>query len=202
MTDRGESAKPRGAAIVAPVNSRSGDTAPVEEHTTTRRATRRPQGSMTVLAATDEPRIRTEVLRFTTTAGNEFWDLTDLVREVVARSGVRHGQVTIHTPHTTTTIVLNESETGFLNDFRRFIDATVPVERYYEHDDHELRTENLQEDEYLNGHAHIRQLLVGSASVSVPVVDGEVLLGMWQKVLFAEFDQARERRVMIHAQGV
>ncbi|HEX5630436.1 MAG TPA: hypothetical protein VFY15_02125, partial [Acidimicrobiia bacterium] len=109
MTLGRKSAKPTSTAIVAPVNSRSGDTAPVEEHTTTRRATRRPQGSMTVLAATEEPRIRTEVLRFTTTAGNEFWDVTDLVREVVARSGVHHGQVTIHTPHTTTTIVLNES---------------------------------------------------------------------------------------------
>ena len=78
----------------------------------------------------------------------------------------------------------------------------MPAEGYYEHDDHALRTENLQEDEFLNGHAHIRQLLVGSASVTVPVVDGELLLGTWQKVLFAEFDQARERRVVIHAQGV
>ena len=157
---------------------------------------------MTVLAVSDNPRIRTEVFHFTTTAGNQFWDLTELTREVVARSGVHHGQVTVHSLHTTTTIVLNESETGFLNDFRRFIDAVVPVEGYYEHDDHALRTENLQEDEYLNGHAHIRQLLVGTASVTIPVVDGEVLLGTWQKVLFGEFDQARERRVVIHAQGV
>lgn len=174
----------------------------MEEHTTTRRATRRPQGTLTVLATSDEPRIRTEVLHFTTTAGNEFWDLTDLTREVVARSGVRHGQVTIHTPHTTTTIVLNESETGFLNDFRRLMDGIVPLEGYYEHDDHELRTENLQEDEYLNGHSHCRQMLVGTASVTVPVVDGEILLGTWQKVLFGEFDQPRERRVVVHAQGV
>ena len=202
MTAFGKSDKRTGTAIVSPVNSNSGDIAPVDEHTTTRRASRRPDGTMTVLAATEQPCIRTEVLRFTTNGGNEFWDLSDVTREVVARSGVRHGQVTIHTPHTTTTLVLNESETGFLNDFRRFIDGVVPVEKYYEHDDHDLRTENLQEDEYLNGHAHIRQLMIGSASVTIPVVDGEVLLGIWQKVLFAEFDQARERRVVIHAQGV
>ncbi len=157
---------------------------------------------MTVLAVSEEPRIRTEILRFATTTGNEFWDLTEITREVVARSGVRHGQVTVHSQHTTTTIVLNESETGLLNDFRRLMDASVPPQGYYEHDDHDLRTENLQEDEFLNGHAHIRQLLVGSASVTVPVVDGEVLLGLWQKVLFVEFDQARERRVVVHAQGV
>jgi secondary thiamine-phosphate synthase enzyme len=168
----------------------------------TRRATRRPEGTLSVLAASETPSIRTEVLHFTTNNGGEFWDITDLVREVVARSGVTHGQVTIHTPHTTTSVVLNESETGFLNDYRRAIEGLVPVEGYYEHDDHELRTENLQEDEFINGHAHVRQLLVGSSGVNVPVVEGEVLLGTWQKVLFVELDQARERRVIIHAQGV
>ena len=174
----------------------------MEEHATTRRATHRPDGKMTVLAATDTPVIRTEVLHFSTSATNEFSNLTDIVREVAERSGIRHGQVTVHTPHTTTSIVLNESETGFLNDFRRLVDGMVPVEAYYEHDDHEVRTENLQEDEYLNGHAHCRQLLVGSSSVTIPVVEGEVLLGTWQRVLFVELDQARERRVVFHVQGV
>ncbi|MDX1689715.1 MAG: secondary thiamine-phosphate synthase enzyme YjbQ [Acidimicrobiia bacterium] len=174
----------------------------MDEHATTRRATRRPEGEMTVLAATEQPVIRTEVLHFATSAGNEFWNLTDIVREVVDRAGVRHGQVTIHSPHTTTSIILNESETGFLNDFRRLMDTVVPVDAYYEHDDHEIRTENLQEDEFINGHAHCRQLLTGSSSVTVPVVEGEVLLGTWQRVLFAELDQPRDRRVVFHVQGV
>ncbi len=168
---------------------------------TTRRATRRPEGTITVLAESGDPSIRTEVMHFSTSGGGEFWDISDFVREVVERSGVRHGQVTVHTPHTTTSIVLNESETGFLNDYRKTIEGLVPVEGYYEHDDHELRTENLQEDEYINGHSHIRQMLVGSASVSIPVVDGQVLLGTWQSVLYAELDQARDRKVIVHAQG-
>jgi len=169
---------------------------------TTRRGTRCPEGTITLLASSEAPRIRTEVLHFATTAGSEFWDLSEFVREVVHRSDVRHGQVTVHTPHTTTTIVLNESETGFLNDYRRLMDSLVPLDMYYEHDDHELRTENLQEDEYLNGHSHCRQMLVGTATATIPVVDGEVLLGTWQKVLFGELDQARDRRVIVHVQGV
>jgi len=177
------------------------ETRPVDETVSTRRALRRPEGTTTLLAATSEPRIRTEVLHFHTAGSLEFWDLTDVAREVVARSGVRHGQVTVHTPHTTTSVVVNEAETGFFNDFRRLLLETVAVERYYEHDDHELRTENIQEDELLNGHAHCRQMLVGCAAVTLPVVDGEVLLGTWQRVMFLEFDQARERRVVIHAQG-
>lgn len=155
-----------------------------------------------VLAESKDPAIRTEALHFTSTEPNEFWDVTELTRDVVARAGVRHGQVTVYSPHTTTTVVINESETGFLNDFRRLISNVVPEDAYYEHDDHSVRTENLQEDEFINGHAHCRQLLTGQPSVTIPVVDGEVLLGQWQRILFAELDQARDRRVFFHAQGL
>jgi secondary thiamine-phosphate synthase enzyme len=174
----------------------------LEEHTPVRRATLSPTGSTTLLAESAEPAIRTEALRLKTTESNEFWDVTDLVRDVVTRSGVRHGQVTVHSPHTTTTVIINESETGFLNDYRRIIAELVPEDAYYEHDDHSVRTENLLEDEYINGHSHIRQLLIGQPSVTVPIVDGEVLLGRWQRVLFGELDQARDRRVFFHAQGI
>jgi secondary thiamine-phosphate synthase enzyme len=128
--------------------------------------------------------------------------MTEDVRSTVARSGVRHGQATIFSPHTTCAVLINESETGFLNDLRRLLGATVPDDAYYEHDDHELRTENLQEDEYINGHAHCRQALMGATSVTIPVVEGELVLGRWQRVMFAELDQPRARRVVIHAQGV
>ena len=174
----------------------------MDERIATRKSTKEPVADPTLLAASEAPPIRTEALHFATDGPEEFWDLTEFVRDVVARSEVSHGQITVYTPHTTTSIVINESETGFLNDFRRVISGMVPVGTYYEHDDHELRTENLQEDEYVNGHAHCRQLLVGQPSVTVPIVDGEVILGQWQRVLFVELDQARKRRVFFHAQGI
>ncbi len=168
---------------------------------TTRRATKRPAATVTVLARTAEAAILTEVLHFETGAANEFLDLTDHVREHVSRAGIRHGQVTVMTPHTTTAVAINESETGFLNDFRRLIAEMVPVEGYYEHDDHEVRTENLQEDEFINGHAHVRQMRVGTTSATIPVVDGELVIGQWQRILFIELDQPRARRAILHTQG-
>ena len=175
--------------------------AALDEQIVTRKATKDPVNEPVVLALSDAPPIRTEALHIHSTETMEFWDITQVVRDVVKRSGVTHGQVTVYSPHTTTTVVINESETGFLNDFRRVIEGLVPTDVYYEHDDHDVRTENLQEDEFENGQAHVRQLLTGQPSVNVPIVDGEVLLGQWQRVLFAELDQARERRVFIHAQG-
>ena len=168
---------------------------------TTRRATQRPTATVAVLARSDDVGILTEVMHFETKAANEFLDLTDDVREHVARAGIRHGQVTVVSPHTTTAVAINESETGFLNDFRRLIGEMVPVEGYYEHDDHEVRTENLQEDEFINGHAHVRQMLVGSTTVTIPIVEGELVLGQWQRILFVELDQPRSRRTVLHTQG-
>ena len=166
-----------------------------------RQASSKPAGSLTVLSESTTPAIWTAALHFTTTDSIEFWDLTDLVRETVTCSKVVHGQVTVYTPHTTTSIVINESETGFLNDFRKHLSRSIPSDMYYEHDDKSVRTENLQEDEFVNGHAHVRQLIVGQPSVTIPIVDGELLVGQWQRVLFIELDQARERRVFFHAQG-
>ena len=120
-------------------------------------------------------------MHFSTSGSNEFWDLTEIVRDTVNTSAVRHGQVTVYSQHTTTSVVVNESETGFLNDFRKLIGSVVPKDAYYEHDDHAVRTENLQE---------------------VPIVDGEMLLGRWQRILFVELDQPRDRRVFVHASGV
>jgi len=175
----------------------------VDNDTSLRQGSVKPLGTLSVLA--ESSHIRTEALHFVTSGREEVLDLTDYLREVVERSGVRHGQATAYTLHTTTTLAINESETGFLNDLRRRLDLLIPktVEpgEYYEHDDRSVRTENLQEDELVNGHSHVRQLFVGNTSVTIPVVDGEVLLGRWQRVLFLELDQERDRRVIFHAQG-
>ena len=133
----------------------------MEERTTIRKATKDPVGDTVVLADSEAPPIRTEAMHFTTTDSEEFWDFTATVRDVVKRSSVRHGQITIYTPHTTTTIVINEAETGFLNDFRRVLTDVVPVDAYYEHDDHDIRTANLQQDDFINCHALGRQLPTG-----------------------------------------
>ena len=156
----------------------------------------------TVLVGSEAPPIRTEAVEFATSATNEVLDLTDIVRKVVARSRVKYGQITITTPHTTTTLLINEAERGFLNDLRRLLSRTVPSVSYYEHDDYELRYENLEGDDYVNGHAHCRQAITGHMAVTIPIVDGEVLLGRWQSVMFVELDQARPRRAYLHAQGV
>jgi secondary thiamine-phosphate synthase enzyme len=140
---------------------------------------------------------------FRTTHCGEFTDVTDDVRDLVSRSEVSTGMALVYSPHTTCAILINERETGFVQDFSQLMDHLVPVGAPYRHDDLEARTENLEDDPHdvPNGHAHCRQALVGSTSQAIPIVDGELLLGRWQRVFFLEMDRARDRKVLIQVMG-
>ena len=140
---------------------------------------------------------------FRTSHCGEFRDITDDVREVVEKSEVEQGMALVYSPHTTCAVVINERESGFITDFNTLMESLVPQSGSYVHDDMEARTENLEDDdhEFPNGHAHCRQALVGSASETIPIVDGELVLGKWQRVFFLEMDRARDRKVLIQVMG-
>jgi len=140
---------------------------------------------------------------FATERCGQFVDVTDDLRGLVDRSDVRNGMAVVYSPHTTCAIVINEQEKGFIGDFNQLIDSLVPLDGLYQHDDLEARTENLEDDPHdvPNGHAHCRQALIGSTSQTIPIVDGDLMLGRWQRVFFLELDRARDRRVLIHVMG-
>jgi len=83
-----------------------------------------------------------------------------------------------------------------LGDFARLLRRLIPNDTYYAHDDWDRRTENICEEdmEQPNGHAHCMSMILGSAGESIPVGEGELCLGTWQRVLFIELDRSRPRR--------
>ena len=99
---------------------------------------------------------------------------------------------------------VNEWERGFLEDFAVLLKRLVPSEHYYAHDDWDRRTENVCEEdmEVGNGHAHCMSMLLGPAGESIPVRDGELQLGQWQRILFMELDRERDRRWLVQVVGV
>jgi secondary thiamine-phosphate synthase enzyme len=140
---------------------------------------------------------------FATTRCAEFIDLTDDVAQTVEKSDVRNGMALVYSPHTTCAVIINEREAGFISDFEELIHDLVPAGRDYRHDDMSVRTENLTDEdhEFPNGHAHCKQALIGSASQTIPIIDGELQLGQWQRVFFIELDRARDRKVFIQVLG-
>jgi secondary thiamine-phosphate synthase enzyme len=100
--------------------------------------------------------------------------------------------------------VVNERESGFVEDFNEFLEKVAPSSGpYYRHDDLSIRTEGLEDDphEFPNGHSHVRAAMLSSSSQTIPIVDGKLLLGRYQKVFFCELDRARERKVFIQVLG-
>ena len=144
----------------------------------------------------------TSALHFDTEETNQFCDFTEAVLEIISKSGIKHGSVTLFTPHTTTAVVINESETGYINDFKKKIEQLVPSDAYYEHDDWDLRTENMQEDEHVNGRSHVRGTIIGSSGVTLPIINSELIIGRWQRLFFVELDCSRSRRLFVQTQDL
>jgi secondary thiamine-phosphate synthase enzyme len=139
-----------------------------------------------------------------TERASQMIDVTDDVLDAVARSGVLNGMVLVYSPHTTCAVVINELEDGFADDFAELLDEVAPAEgRYYRHDDLDIRTQGLEDDtaEFPNGHSHVRAGLISSSSQTVPIVDGRLMLGRWQRIFFCELDRSRRRKVFIQVIG-
>jgi secondary thiamine-phosphate synthase enzyme len=138
-----------------------------------------------------------------TERGGELIDITAGVLEAVSASGVRFGTATVYSPHTTCAVLINEPESGFMEDFRQMLDELVPSEgRYYRHDDEAVRVECLGEHGAApNGHSHCRAALLSATSQAIPIVDGRLMLGRWQRIFFCELDRPRPRRVFIQVVG-
>lgn len=133
--------------------------------------------------------------RFTLVTGQPagFVDLTDRLIHFVDGTGLTTGTVTVQTLHTTSAIVVNEAEPLLLADFEAFLDRLAPKASVYRHDDMSRRL-GVPLDEPPNGHAHCRALVLPT-SVTLTVVDGRLVLGRWQRVLFVELDGPRRREV-------
>jgi len=112
-------------------------------------------------------------------------DITRQVNEAVGESGVAEGICLVYTLHTTTGIVINEAETGLVADLLRRLMSLAPPGAGYLHD---------RIDE--NAHAHLQAVLLGN-SRTIPVEEGCLALGTWQRVLFVELDGPRRRNVIV-----
>ena len=139
-----------------------------------------------------------------TERGSQLIDFTNEVHAAVDRADVANGMALIYSPHTTCAVVINEQESGFIEDFNELLAELAPEgSRYYRHDDLEIRTEGIEEDTALfpNGHSHLRAGLLSSSSQTLPIVDGTLMLGRWQRVFFCELDRSRPRKIFIQVIG-
>jgi secondary thiamine-phosphate synthase enzyme len=160
----------------------------------------RARGEALVRVDAPAARVFCDSLEYETEAAPEFIDITEDVRHVIEASGVQFGQVTVFSQHTTAAIKINENEPLLLRDLARLLRQAAPPNAYYEHNDFSVRTVNMNEDECANGHAHCQHLFLG-ASETIPVIDGRMAMGTWQRIFLIELDHPRLRRVLVNIVG-
>ncbi|MEB3844845.1 MAG: secondary thiamine-phosphate synthase enzyme YjbQ [Desulfurococcales archaeon] len=123
-------------------------------------------------------------IRVVTNERFETLDITGRVQGWLESINGRSGIVTVYVPHTTATIAVNEAEPGLLNDIVDLLkQLTMPGSTRWKHN----RIDN-------NAHAHLSNILVGHSAV-IPVMDGRLVLGTWQRIIFIEMDGPRNRSV-------
>ncbi len=136
-------------------------------------------------------------------AAPEFVDITESVQAFVKSSGITNGLIAITSQHTTAAIRVNENEKGFREDFKEFISKLLPAQNYYRHNDGLIRTENIDCDDdrcMLNGHSHVQHMFLGT-SETLPIIQGKLTLGRWQRIFMIELCSARQRKIVLTAVG-
>jgi len=130
---------------------------------------------------------------FNTKARQEIIDVSDAVAEQVRESGVREGVVLVSAMHITASVFVNDHESGLWQDILEWLERTVAP-----WDPSRYRHNQTGED---NAAAHLRSLTIGH-EVLVPITEGKLDLGPWQRVFYGEWDGQRRKRVIIKVLGV
>ncbi len=132
----------------------------------------------------------TEYLWFNTTQKREYINITNKVKDVLAKSGINEGMVLVSAMHITAGVYVNDAESGLIQDIEEWLQKLAPEGPDYHHH----RTGES------NGDAHLKNLIIGH-EVIVPVTDGKLDLGPWQQIYYAEFDGRRRKRLIIKVMG-
>jgi secondary thiamine-phosphate synthase enzyme len=127
-----------------------------------------------------------------TNAKDEIIDVTAQAQEIVSKSKIRNGLACVFVVGSTAGVTTVEHEPGLVSDMKDAMERLYPKDIVYEH--HQRWGDG-------NGHSHIRASFVGP-SLTVPVVDGNLLLGTWQQIVFMEFDnKPRTRELTVQVVG-
>ena len=125
-------------------------------------------------------------IEFETVEPIQILDMTGQVRDWLKTTGIREGLLTVTSPHTTARVNVNEREPQLQKDMVTWLKRFAPRDGDWLHN-------LVAVDGRDNAHSHILGLLMNS-SQSIPVSDGEMVLGSWQAIFFIELDGPRERR--------
>ncbi len=125
--------------------------------------------------------------KFSTQGEINFVDLTRKIQDIVTKSGVKNGLAHVFAPHATGILVLTEYEPSLMADLKEALEKLIPRQASYRHPS--------------NAHSHLRSVFL-CPDRTLPVVDGRVVMGTWQSLVFVETDvYPRQRTIVVQIIG-
>jgi secondary thiamine-phosphate synthase enzyme len=134
---------------------------------------------------------RTEYITLHARERCEIINLTSRVADAVRKSGVQEGLCLVNSMHITSSVFINDNESGLHRDFIDWVEKLAPygADRYR----HNLTGED-------NGDAHLKRTLLGR-EVVVAITAGRLDFGPWEQIFYGEFDGMRDKRVLVKIIG-
>jgi len=137
-------------------------------------------------------KIITQRINRKTKGAGDLVNITDEIAELLHDTGLNEGQITIFNIGSTAAIATFEFEPGMIKDVKELFEKLIPQNRHYHHDETWGDA---------NGFSHLRAMLQGPSLV-IPFENGALLLGTWQQVVLAEFDnRPRQRKIVVQFVG-
>ncbi len=130
-------------------------------------------------------------LWFDIPARRKLVNITPEVPAVLHESGVKEGLLLCNAMHITSSVFINDDESGLHHDFEVWLEKLAPEKPYsqYRH--------NGAED---NADAHLKRTVMGR-EVVVAITAGQLDLGPWEQIFYGEFDGKRRKRVLVKIIG-
>ena len=133
----------------------------------------------------------TEYLTMKTSKRYEILDITDEVERFRERAKLRDGLILVSAMHITASVFVNDHESGLWKDIMKWLEELAPRKPDYMH--HQTGEDNAD--------AHLKRMLLGH-QVVVPVTEGKLDFGPWERVHYGEFDGQRPKRILLKALGI
>lgn len=120
-----------------------------------------------------------------------FINITPQVEECLAESGIKEGLVLVNAMHITSSVFINDDESGLHADFENWLEKLAPEKPYSQY------AHNGYED---NADAHLKRTIMGR-EVVVAVTAGKLDFGPWERIFYGEFDGKRKKRALVKIIG-
>ena len=132
----------------------------------------------------------TEKIVINTKKRIDFVNITSKVEEIVSKSKVKEGIVLVNAMHITSSIFVNDNESGLLRDFEKWLEKLAPMNFNYQH--HQTGEDN--------GFSHLWRTIMGRETI-IAITNGKLDFGPWESIFYGEFDGQRDKRILVKIIG-